>query len=53
MGRRDPMEITKTRTREIITTKVTPTIHTTGLAGLAWMCHLDETQDGIVTAMHW
>lgn len=54
-GCHDPMElIGKTRTREIITTKESyPHNSYTGLAGLAWRCHLDETQDDIVTAMHW
>lgn len=54
-GCRDPMEIIgKTRTHKIITMKESyPHNSYTGLAGLARMCHLDETQDGIVTAMHW
>lgn len=54
LGRRDPMEIIKMRTHEIITTKESyPHNSYTGLAGLAWMCHLDDSQDGIITAMHW
>lgn len=38
------------RTHEIITTKESyPHNSYTGLAGLAWMCHLDGRQDGIIT----
>lgn len=51
-GCHDTMEIImKSRTHGIITTKESyPHNSYTGLAGLAWMCHLDETQDGIITA---
>ena len=44
---RDPMEIIiKMRTHEIVTTKESyPHDSYTGLAGLAWMCQLDETQE--------
>lgn len=42
---------TKTRTHEIITTKESyPHNAYIELDGLALMCHLDETQDGIITA---
>lgn len=42
----DPMEIIiETRTHEIITTKESyPHNSYSGLVGLAWMCHLDETR---------
>ena len=41
---RDPVEIIiKMRTHEVVTTKESyPHSSYTGLAGLAWMCHLDE-----------